>query len=225
MEKISQWPLQERPREKLLLCGAGRLSDAELLAVILGRGSSGRSALSIARHLVNKFGSLHGIANASREELLSIGGVGHAFYATLQSAIEIMRRQLAEPLKRESVFSRVDDTRQYLIAMLKDQPRELFGLLMLDSQHQLLFFREMFQGTINAAAVYPRELVKQVLADNAAAIILVHNHPSGVAEPSQADIHLTRDVKAAMALIDVAVLDHFIVGGTQVSSLAQRGYV
>lgn len=223
MQSISEWPVSERPREKLLVHGPGALSDAELLAVLLGSGRAGRCALTIARELLTSFGSLRGIVNAPQTVLCQVAGVGEVRYAQLQAALEVIRRQLAEPLKTRSVFNNPQDIRKYLQAYLKDEHREVFGLLLLDSQHQLLAFRQMFVGTINSAAVYPRELVKQVLLDNAAAVVLVHNHPSGVAEPSQSDVHLTRDVKAAMALIDVAVLDHFIVGDICTISFAQRG--
>lgn len=225
MERIREWPVSERPREKLQLYGSGQLSDAELLTILIGRGNRNRSAQVIARDLLLTFGTLRGVAGASFHDLVSVEGVGLAFYASLQASLEIMRRQLAEPLRRDNVFNRAEDTRAYLISQLKDCQHEVFSMLMLDAQHQLLAYRRMFTGTINSAAVYPRELVRQAISDNAAAIILVHNHPSGIAEPSQADIQLTREVKDAMALIDVAVLDHCIVGGNSVVSLAQRGYL
>ncbi|QJR81022.1 DNA repair protein RadC [Alteromonas pelagimontana] len=223
MENVKSWPLLERPREKLLHFGPAGLSDAELLAVLLGSGMVGRCVMTVARELLQRFGSLGGIAKASKQEFCAVHGIGEVKYAQLQSALEVTRRVLEEPLRRQSAFHHVNDVTRYIQAHLKNQEKEHFGMLLLDSQHQLIVFRIMFTGTINSAAVYPRELVKQVLADNAAAIILVHNHPSGVPEPSQADISLTRDVVSAMALIDVSVLDHFIVGDTKTVSMAQRG--
>lgn len=219
------WPVQERPREKLLTQGTASLSDAELLAVWLGRGCNGVDVMSLAYLLLQKFGSLRGVVNASFDAINEVKGIGQVKYAQLQAGMEIVRRHLAEPLKRTSVFHCAEDVSRYIHAELRDRQNELFGMLLLDTQHKLIAFRVMFTGTINAAAVYPRELVKQVIKDNAAAVILVHNHPSGIPEPSQADIKLTKDVKAALALIDVPVLDHFVVGDVTAVSMAQRGLV
>lgn len=220
---IKAWPLKERPREKLLHYGADNLSDAELIAVVLGGGVAGKSALGLARDLLSKTGSLRGVVDATELEFTGVAGIGICKYAQFQAAFEIFRRNLEIPLTRQDAFLNVEDTKRYLQAKLRDCQHEKFILLMLDSQHQLIAFRVMFNGTINSAAVYPRELVKQVIKDNAAAIILVHNHPSGIAEPSQADIKLTEEIKSAMAMIDVNVLDHFVVGDTETVSFAQRG--
>ena len=220
---IKAWPSKERPREKLLHYGAEHLSDAELIAVVLGGGVAGKSALGLARDLLLNAGSLRGVVDCTEAEFTAISGIGKCKYAQFQAAFEIFRRNLEIPLTRQDAFHNVEDTKRYLQAKLRDCPYEKFVLLMLDSQHQLIAFRVMFKGTINSAAVYPRELVKQVMKDNAAAIILVHNHPSGIAEPSSADIKLTEEIRSAMAMIDVSVLDHFVVGDTETISFAQRG--
>jgi DNA repair protein RadC len=220
---IKVWPVKERPREKLLYYGAEYLSDAELIAVMLGAGVAGKTALGLARDLLEKVGSLRGVVTANEAEFTDVNGLGACKFAQFQAAFEIFRRNLEIPLARQDVFNNVDDTKRYLQAKLRDCQREKFLLLMLDSQHQLIACRTMFTGTINSAAVYPRELLKQVMKDNAAAVILVHNHPSGVAEPSQADIRLTGEIQNAMAMIDVSVLDHFVVGDTETVSFAQRG--
>lgn len=220
---IKVWPRGEQPREKLLQSGAESLSDAELLAIVLGKGIKGKSAVSLAHEILLEFGSLRGVVTASLKSLSSVSGVGSCKYAQLQAAFEIYKRNLEIKLRRQDVFNNVADTKRFLQARLRDCEREQFGLLMLDSQHQLIAFRTLFNGTINSAAVYPRELIRQVMIDNAAAIILVHNHPSGVAEPSHADIQLTGQIKTAMQSIDVPVLDHFVVGDKETISFAQRG--
>lgn len=223
MQGMKAWPVSERPREKLLCRGAESLSDAELIAVLLGTGQNGRCALTLAHELLSVHGSLSNIVTAPLASFSQTHGIGPYRYAQIQAAFEMIRRHLETPLKRLDVMSNADDAKRFLCAKLRDEQSEKFGLLMLDSQHQLITWRVMFTGTINSAAVYPRELVKQVLADNAAAVILFHNHPSGIAEPSQSDIQLTQDIKASMALIDVTVLDHIIVAGIRTSSLAQQG--
>ena len=222
---IKVWPESERPREKLLKHGANTLSDAELIAVILGKGTKGRSAVALAHDILNKLGCLRGVVTASQSEYALINGVGPCRYAQLQAGFEVFRRNLEIQLSRQDAFHNVDDTKRFLQAKLRDCEQEQFCMLMLDSQHQLIAFRVMFTGTINSAAVYPRELIKQVIIDNAAAVILVHNHPSGVAEPSDADIRLTREIATAMKAIDVPVLDHFVVGDKETVSFAQRGLI
>lgn len=220
---IHQWPKQERPRERLLKLGAQQLSDAELLAILLRSGTRNESALDLARRVLHELTSLRGVVTASQPAFCAVPGIGMAKYCEFQAAMEICRRQLSEPLFRESVLNCAEDAKGYLRAELRDLKHEVFAVLMLDSQHQLIAFRKLFTGTINAAAVYPREIVRHVIADHAAAIILVHNHPSGNATPSEADIRLTREIKQAMALVDVDVLDHFIVADNHICSLAQRG--
>jgi DNA repair protein RadC len=221
--KILDWPKQERPREKLLHFGAHTLSDAELLAIFLQTGVKGQNAVQLARSALQIHGSLRALLQVSKRRLLTTPGFGSAKYAILQASIELQKRNLSEQMVRERSFCHADDASSYLISQLRDKQREVFSMLMLDSQHQLIAYREMFQGTINSAAVYPRELVKQAMEDNAAAVILAHNHPSGKAEPSQSDINITQKIKQAMALIDVSVLDHFVIGDGRAVSFAQRG--
>ncbi|MCW8109956.1 DNA repair protein RadC [Alteromonas ponticola] len=222
---IQSWPLMERPREKLISLGVEALSDAELLAIILGNGMHGKCAVTLARDLLTHFGSLRGVVTASKNQLCSISGIGHVKFCLLKASVELATRHLGEPLKVRESFSHAEHVKDYLQAKLKDQKSEQFGLLLLDSQHQLLAYKTMFKGTINSAAVYPREIVKQVIEDNAAAVILVHNHPSGVAEPSEADVRITHQIKSALELIDVPVLDHIIVADIHTTSFAQRGLI
>jgi DNA repair protein RadC len=221
--KITNWPMEERPREKLMAFGAHTLSDAELLAIIIHTGVKGVSAVELAREALNKFGSIRAVLVAQQSQIEKTKGFGKAKYAVLAACSELHKRSFAQSLKRDIAFTQADKTSDYLISQLRDKSSEVFCMLMLDSQHQLIAFREMFKGTINAAAVYPRELVKQAIEDNAAAVILAHNHPSGIAEPSQADIQITERIKHAMQLVDVRVLDHFIVGDCTAVSFAQRG--
>lgn len=215
--------VQEQPREKLLKTGAGQLSDRELLAVFLGSGLPGRPVLQLAQNLLTHFGTLAGVLTAPASEFCAVPGLGQVRYCQLQAAREIICRACEKPLAERMVLNDVAEVSRFLQIKMLGLEQEVFALLLLDSQHQLIVYRPMFSGTINSAAVYPRELVKQALKDNAAAVILVHNHPSGVAEPSQADVALTKEVVAAMALVDISVLDHFIVGAGYVVSLSQRG--
>ncbi|ADZ89806.1 RadC family protein [Marinomonas mediterranea] len=222
---IKHWPEQERPREKLIQNGAGALSDAELLAIFLRTGTQGISAVELARSVLSHFGGLRQLLAATREEFCQGFGLGDAKYTQLQAVMEMSRRYLHEQLVKETVFHNADHVKSYLSSQLRHSPREKFVALFLDSQHRLIRYQELFHGTIDSAAVYPREIVKAALINNAAAIIVAHNHPSGVCEPSQSDIHITSRIKKALALIDVALLDHFIVGEGQPLSLAERGYV
>ncbi|WP_395339078.1 RadC family protein [Ningiella sp. W23] len=221
--KILDWPAQERPREKLIHHGVHTLSDAELLAIFLQTGLKGQNAVQTAKAALRSFGSLRALLQAPKRKLLSTPGFGKAKFALLQASIELQKRNMSEQMVRERSFCHADDASSYLISQLRDKPREVFSMLMLDSQYQLIAYREMFQGTINSAAVYPRELVKQAIEDNAAAVILAHNHPSGKAEPSQSDINITQKIKDAMSLIDISVLDHFVIGDGVAVSFAQRG--
>jgi DNA repair protein RadC len=221
--KISDWPKPERPRERLLRFGPASLSDAELLAIFLRTGVQGVSALDLARTLLSQFGGLRLLCGASEQAFCAIKGLGPAKYAQLQASLEISQRYMAEQLQKVDVLNSVAQTQAYLIAKLRDQPHEVFAILLLDSQHRLIKYRPMFYGTIDCASVYPRVLVQQALDDNAAAVILAHNHPSGVAEPSQADQHITRRIVDAMALMDIKVLDHFVIGDGTAVSFAQRG--
>jgi len=221
---ISHWPSAERPREKLITRGAGALSDAELLAIFLRTGFAGCSAVDLARQLLLDYGSLRAILDADAQDFCRAKGLGLAKFAQLQAALEIARRHLAENLGHADCLTRPAQTMNYLRARLRDYEYEVFACLMLDNRNRVIAFRELFRGTIDGASVYPREVVKQALADNAAAVILAHNHPSGVCEPSQADIRITETLRAALALVDIRVLDHVIVGD-EVTCLSERGLV
>jgi DNA repair protein RadC len=223
--KITDWPIDERPREKLLKLGSEALSDAELLAIFLRTGIQGCSAVDLARNLLSTFGSLRGLLSASQIEFCQAKGIGQAKFVQLQASIEMSKRYLAEKMDKVDALNSVEQTQTFLLSKLRDQRQEVFAMLMLDSQHRLIKYRPMFFGTIDSASVYPRVLVKQALDDNAAAVILAHNHPSGVAEPSQADQHITRRIVDAMALVDIRVLDHFVIGDGVAVSFAQRGLI
>lgn len=220
---LAIWPLNDQPREKLLQRGAAQLSNTELLAVLLSNGTQKHSVTELSHHLLKEFATLGRLLNADVDTFCSVPGVGVVRYCQMQAAKELVKRMYEEPLTQKNVLSDVTQVSRYLRAQLMTEEQEIFALLMLDSQHRLIAFRRMFAGTIDSAAVYPRELLKQALKDNAAAIILVHNHPSGIADPSSADIALTKEIKAAMALVDISVLDHFIVGQGYVVSLSQQG--
>jgi DNA repair protein RadC len=222
-ESIKSWPAAERPREKLGSAGAAQLSDAELLAVILGGGIRGLSALALARNLLSRFGGMRGVLNASLTELQAEQGVGPVKAAALLAARECCCRYLQEKLAPGRAIRSPADSRDFLIARLRDRPHEVFCCLFLDNRHRVLAFDELFQGTIDNTTVYPREVVRQALRRNAAAVILAHNHPSGVAEPSEADHLITRRIRGALELIDVRLLDHFVVGDGTCTSLASRG--
>ena len=221
---LRDWPAAERPREKLLQGGAGQLSDAELLAVLLGTsGSRGMNVVDLARIMLTKHGSLRDLLQSNAPRLLDTPGMGPAGYCRLQAALELARRHYAEALRAGPLLDSPRATRDFLIARLRDSPHELFCCLHLDNRHRLIAFDELFRGTIDGASVPPREVVKQALARNAAALILAHNHPSGVAEPSQADELITRRLREALALVDIRVLDHLIVADTGCLSFAERG--
>ena len=221
--KIHHWPENDRPREKLIQFGAQTLSDTELLAILINSGTKHKSAVELARQAMSEFGGPRGLFLANKKQFLAKQGLGVAKFALVQAGKELFKRSMVEEVKETASFTCADSASDYLRAQLSENQREVFAMLMLDSQHQLIAYREMFKGTINSAAVYPRELVKQAIADNAAAVILAHNHPSGVAEPSKADIQITQRIKQAFALIDVSVLDHFVIGHANSVSLAQRG--
>lgn len=221
--KISEWPELERPREKLLSKGAASLSNAELLAIFLRTGTHGASAVQLAMQLLNQFGSLHELMSANRQVFCEAKGLGEAKYAQLQAVLELSRRYIEEKLKRPTQFKTAADTKNYLSSQLRHENREVFAVLLLDSQHQFIRYEALFRGTIDSAAVYPRELVKLALEHHAAAVILAHNHPSGISEPSAADQDITTRIVRALALIDVRVLDHIVVGRGECTSFAQRG--
>jgi DNA repair protein RadC len=220
---IRNWPPAERPRERLGSAGPAQLSDAELLAVMLGRGVRGATAVDLARGLLAHFGGIRGVLNASLSELQSLHGVGPGKAAALLAARECCCRYLKEKLNPGRAIRSPADSRDFLVAQLRDRPHEVFCCLFLDNRHRVLAFDELFQGTIDNTTVYPREVVRQALRRNAAAVILAHNHPSGVAEPSEADQLITRRIRGALELIDVRLLDHFVIGDGSCTSLASRG--
>jgi len=220
---IRDWPVAERPREKLLSRGAQALTDAELLAIFLRTGVKGCDAVELASRLLDELGGLRGLLQADLPTFSGHMGLGQAKYAQLQAVLEIAKRHLAEQLKRDSALESSTAVRDYLKAMLRHEPHEVFACLFLDSRHRVLGFEVLFQGSINSASVYPRQVVKRALAHNAAALILCHNHPSGVCSPSQADRDLTALIKDALAHIEVQVLDHFIVGDGEPLSMAEHG--
>lgn len=222
---ISQWPEHERPREKLLHRGPAALSDAELLAIFIRTGVPGKTAVDVARDLIERYGGLRELLAAGPEELCETPGLGAAKYVQLQASLEMGRRFLAEKLKREVTLGSTRETREFLQAQLRDRKNEVFCVLFLDNRHRVLVFEELFQGTLNGTAVYPREIVKRALKHNAAAVILVHNHPSGVAEPSRADELLTNRLKEALTLVDIRLLDHLIVGDGETVSFSERGLI
>jgi DNA repair protein RadC len=222
---IRDWPRDERPREKLLGKGAAALSDAELLAILLRTGTRGRSALDLARDVLSNFKSLRKLIAADQQRFCAERGLGLARFAELQAAAEIARRQLSETLHAGPSLASPRATRDFLSSSLRDLEHEMFCCLYLDKRHRLIQFQELFRGTIDGASVHPREIVKQALQRNAAAVIIAHNHPSGVAEPSQADELITQRVKEALGLVDIRLLDHIIVGDAASVSLAERGLV
>ena len=220
---IRDWPAGERPREKLLEKGAAALSDAELLAIFLRTGVKGKSALDLARELLERFGGLRALLAADRQAFCQAPGLGDAKYAQLQAVLEMAHRCLGEALRRGDALQSPQETCRYLSLRLSGYPYEVFGCLFLDNRHRVIAFEELFRGTIDGAAVHPREVVRRALHHNAAAVIFSHNHPSGIAEPSQADQRITRKLKEALALVDVRVLDHVVVGHRESVSLAERG--
>lgn len=220
---ISAWPVHERPRERLLAQGAEVLSDAELVAIFLRTGCRGRNAVELARMLIDEFGDLRGLLTADYERFCALPGLGPAKFVQLHAVLEICRRYLALRLKRARGLPDPQATKNYFQVWLRDRPRETFACLFLDNQHRPIACEAMFQGTINSATVYPREVVRRSLEHRAAALIFAHNHPSGVAEPSAADRDLTQRLKDALALVDIRVLDHLVIGDGETTSFAERG--
>jgi DNA repair protein RadC len=220
---IPDWPADDRPREKLLSKGPAALSDAELLAIFLRTGTSGRSAVDLARDLLTQFGSLSRLGAAAQKEFSAIKGLGPAKYVQLQAVMEMARRALREEFKSGDTLASPKAVRDYLRLLLQSRGEEVFMALFLDAQNRTLAVEELFRGTLTQTSVYPREVVKRALHYNAAAVIFAHNHPSGLAEPSRADENLTQALKQALALVDVKVLDHFIVGHGASMSFAERG--
>lgn len=222
---ISDWPAAERPREKLLGKGADALSDAELLAIFLRIGVRGKSAVDLARELLTHCGSLSSLCSASEQDVCRLPGMGPAKYAQLHAVMEMARRALKEKLSSGCALSSPSAVREFLRLKLQTLPHEVFVVLFLDAQNRVIESEELFRGTLTQTSVYPREVVKRALHHNAGGVIFAHNHPSGIAEPSHADETLTQALKQALALVDVRVLDHFIVAGSGVLSFAERGLI
>ena len=216
-------PADQRPREKLLARGAAALADGEVLALLLRTGYKGHGVMALARQVLQECGGFAGLLGATPEQLKSIKGLGPAKRAELLAVVEVARRALAQQMHVEPLFDTPQRVKDYLALQLGGRSQEVFAVLFLDAQHRLLRLEEMFQGTLNQTSVYPREVVKRALALNAAAVVLAHNHPSGVAEPSRADEYLTQTLISALKLVDVRVLDHIVVGLGQVVSMAERG--
>ena len=222
---LKDLPQDARPREKLLARGPGALSDAELLALLLRTGLPGKNALQMGQELISTFGGVSGLLNTPAEALKKIKGLGPAKRAEIVAVLELARRALASQLQEKPVFSNPTAIREYLQLQLGGRDHEIFAVLFLDSAHRLIVLEEMFRGTLTQTSVYPREVVVRALALNAANVVLAHNHPSGVAQASRADEAVTQTLKAALALVDVRVLDHFIVTATASASMAELGLI
>jgi DNA repair protein RadC len=221
---LKDLPQDSRPREKLLARGPGALSDAELLALLLRTGIPGKNVLQMGQELLDTFGGVAGLLHTTAESLKRIKGLGGAAKRTqLVAVLELARRALAESLSQKTVFDTPQAVRDYLQLQLGNRPHEVFAMLFLDSQHRMIALEELFRGTLTQTSVYPREVVIRALALNAASVVLAHNHPSGSAQPSRADEALTRNLKSALALVDIRVLDHFVVTSTQAVSMAELG--
>ena len=220
---ITDWPAEQRPRERLIRFGPGALSDAELLAVFLRVGVAGKSAVDLGRDMVGHFGSLNGLFAANLDDFSVLNGLGPAKFAQLQAVLELARRALREELADGVFLSAPQAVRQYLQLSFANQAHESFVVLVLDVRNRLIAADEMFRGTLTHTSVYPREVVKRALRHNAASMILAHNHPSGNSEPSTADIRLTDALRQAAALVDVRILDHFVIAGSQICSFAETG--
>jgi DNA repair protein RadC len=220
---ITDWPADERPREKLLQRGASALSDAELLAIFLRTGVTGMSAVDLARGLLKRFGSLTRLFAAGEKEFCDIHGMGQAKFVQLQAVVEMSRRALQEEMQSGDALNSPRAVRDYLRLSLRSRQQEVFVAIFLDAQHRAIAAEELFQGTLTQTSVYPREVVKRALHHNAAALIFAHNHPSGLAEPSDSDRLLTQALKKSLQLVDVRVLDHFIVAGAGCLSFAEKG--
>jgi DNA repair protein RadC len=221
--RIADWPEDERPRERLLKLGAAALSEAELLAIFLRTGIAGKSAVELGRELIKHFGSLRRLFGATLDEIAAVRGLGPAKYAQLQAVIEMARRALSEQIVERDAMSSPRAVREFLQLSLSGRANEVFVALFLDAQNRLIASEELFRGTLTQTSVYPREVVKAALRNNAAAVIFAHNHPSGVAEPSRADELLTQSLQQALSLVEIKTLDHFIVAGSRTVSFAERG--
>jgi DNA repair protein RadC len=222
---ISDWPKNEQPREKMLLRGPDALSDAELLAIFLRTGVKGKTAVDLARELLTDFGGLRALLNADQQAFCQRKGLGVAKYVQLQASVEMAKRRLYESIERGDVLTSPVESRTYVTTRLRDLQHEVFACLFLDNAHRVIKFDQLFQGSINGASVHPREVVKQALACNAAAVILAHNHPSGNSQPSLADKDITKRLSDALGLVDIRVLDHLIIGDGPAFSFAERGLI
>ena len=222
---IRDWPIDTRPREKLLRQGAAALTDAELVAVFLRTGMVGKSAVDLGRELLDRFGGLSGLCRADKKSACAAPGVGEAKYALLQAVMEMARRTLDEDMKAGDALDSPEAVRAYLRLILHGKEYEVFCCVFLDAQNRVIAVEELFRGTLTQTSVYPREIIKRALFHNAGALILAHNHPSGVAESSQADRQLTRRLAEALALVDIRVLDHFIVAGASSLSFKESGQI
>lgn len=222
---ITDWPASERPREKLLSKGASALSDAEILALFIRTGLRGKTALDLAREWLSHFDGLRGFLDADASTLTALPGLGPAKYAEIQAALELGQRHLSSRLQRNDVMTSPDATRRFLSSRLRGLRHEVFAALFLDSQHRLIVFEELFRGSIDSCSVHPRQVVERALKLNAAALILAHNHPSGVAEPSAADRQITERLRQALDLFDIRILDHLVIGEGRPASFAERGWL
>lgn len=222
---LKDLPVESMPREKLLARGPQALSDAELLAIFLRTGTPEMNVLELADFLLRQSGSLRALFSASKDQFCAHKGLGEAKFVQLQAVLEMTQRYLAETLKRGDALTSPQQTKLYLTSVLRDRHREAFYILFLDNQHRVIQDEILFEGTIDAASVYPREVVKRALQLNAAALILAHNHPSGIAEPSQADRRITQRLIEALQLVDIRVLDHFVIGDGEVVSFAELGWI
>lgn len=222
---IAKWLKQERPREKLIFKGADSLSDAELLAIFFRTGVSGKTAVDLAREVLTTFGGFRHLIDIDLDTFCETKGLGLAKYSQLQAAVELGKRYLGEKLEKKDILNSPHDTEKFLLAQLRQYKHEIFACLFLDTQHQIISFDKMFEGTIDSAHVYPREVVKRALSRNAAAVIFAHNHPSGTTEPSLADKNITRQLQKALKLFDIRVLDHFVIGDNVALSFANEGLI
>ena len=220
---IKDWPAEQRPREKLLKLGASAMSDVELLAIFLRVGIKGQSAVDLAQHLIDEFGSLRAILAANKQDFCQGHGLGEAKYTQVQAILEMAKRHFMEELKRGDVLSSPEATRAYLSAELRGYSYEVFACLFLDNQHRVIEFEVLFKGSLQSASVYPREVAKRALYHNTAAVIFAHNHPSGITTPSGADKKITEKLKQGLNLFDIQVLDHFIIGDGELYSFAEQG--
>ncbi len=222
---ITDWPEHHRPRERLIKLGAQALTDAELLAVFLRVGVTGKSAVDLAHDMILHFGSLNTLFSVKLSEFSTLNGLGPAKYAQLQAVLELARRALAEQLQCDTILNTPILVKQYLQLLLKSKKHEAFLVLFLDARNHLIIAEELFRGTLTRASVYPREVVKAALSHNAASVILAHNHPSGEPQPSHADHLLTTTLRQALSLVDIQILDHIIVAGAQTYSFAEHGEI